>query len=233
MVMELKPTEVYQDHDCPAFVASLPQEDRPDLAAEVARLIDEYDMADHVMVASFIDDLLHHFMDLAPGVDTSFPIGESLAVYVAYVNGQPLPNPRGHEAFQVPRDYNGIEIDEGVVTYARANGVAVHYWTINDPAEMDELLGWCADGLITDMPSVIADVTEGMADPCLEPAQVTSTSSPATTLGTAPPTTTAATELPRTGSGDANAPLTVVAVLLIAGGALVLSSSQRARARRS
>ena len=79
MVMELKPTEVYQDHDCPAFVESLPEEDRPDLAAEVARLIDEYDMADQIMVASFIDDLLHRFMDLAPGVDTSFPIGESLA----------------------------------------------------------------------------------------------------------------------------------------------------------
>src|SRR5688572_4030340 len=29
MVMELKPTEVYQSHDCPAFVETLPEEDRP------------------------------------------------------------------------------------------------------------------------------------------------------------------------------------------------------------
>jgi glycerophosphoryl diester phosphodiesterase len=236
MVMELKPTEVYQSHDCPAFVESLPEEDRPDLAAEVARLIDEYDMADQIMVASFIDDLLHRFMDLAPGVDTSFPIGESLAVYVAYVNGQPLPNPRGHEAFQVPRDYNGIEIDEGVVTYARANGVAVHYWTINDPAEMEELLGWCADGLITDMPSVMAELVADIDDPCIEPAQVTTTSSPAgsTTLAPAPTTPPpAATELPRTGSG--NARVTALALLLIGGGVagVGLSSAQRARARRS
>jgi glycerophosphoryl diester phosphodiesterase len=233
MVMELKPTEVYQSHDCPAFVASLPEEDRPDLAAEVARLIDEYDMADQVMVASFIDDLLHRFMDLAPDVDTSFPIGESLAVYVAYTNDLPLPNPRGHEAFQVPTSYGDIQIDEGVVAYARANGVAVHYWTINDPAEMSELLSWCADGLITDVPSVLAELTADMADPCLAPAQVTTTSSPTSTLGTAPPTTTGAAELPRTGSGDANAPLSAIAVLLIAGGVLALSSSQRARARRS
>jgi glycerophosphoryl diester phosphodiesterase len=236
MVMELKPTEVYQSHDCPAFVESLPEEDRPDLAAEVARLIDEYDMADQIMVASFIDDLLHRFMDLAPGVDTSFPIGESLAVYVAYVNGQPLPNPRGHEAFQVPRDYNGVEIDEGVVAYARANGVAVHYWTINDPAEMEELLGWCADGLITDAPSVMAAVVADLGDPCIEPAQVTTTSSPSTSTTLAPAPTTpppAAAELPRTGSG--NVRVTALALVLIAGGAagLAFSSSERGRARRS
>jgi glycerophosphoryl diester phosphodiesterase len=227
MVMELKPTEVYQSHDCPAFVASLPEEDRPDLAAEVARLIDEYDMADQVMVASFIDDLLHRFMDLAPDVDTSFPIGESLAVYVAYINGEPLPNPRGHEAFQVPRDYNGIEIDEGVVTYARANGVAVHYWTINDPAEMTELLGWCADGLITDEPSVMAELVADMTDPCIEPAQVTTTSSPGstTTLGTAPSTPPpAASELPRTGTSGW---LTVSGVALVASGAAILIVSNR------
>lgn len=231
MVMELKPTEVYQSHDCPAFVESLPEEDRPDLAAEVARLIDEHDMADNVMVASFIDELLHRFMDLAPDVDTSFPIGESLGVYVAYTNGLPLPNPRGHEAFQVPTSYGDIQIDEGVVAYARANGVAVHYWTINDPAEMTELLGWCADGLITDVPSVMAELTADMADPCIEPAQVTSTSSPTTTLAAAPTTPPpAADELPRTGS---NGWLTLSGVALVAGGALAVSSSQRARARRS
>jgi glycerophosphoryl diester phosphodiesterase len=233
MVMELKPTEVYQDHDCPAFVASLPEEDRPDLAAEVARLIDEHDMADQVMVASFIDELLHRFMDLAPDVDTSFPIVEALGVYVAYDAGLPLPNPRGHEAFQVPTAYGDIQIDDGVVAYARANGVAVHYWTINDPEEMAELLSWCADGLITDVPSVMAELTADMADPCLEPAQATSTSTPTTTLGPAPTTPPpAAEELPRTGS---NGSLSALAVVLIAVGAagLALSSREQARARRS
>ena len=136
----------------------------------------------------------------------------------------------------MPRDYNGIEIDEGVVTYARANGVAVHYWTINDPAEMEELLGWCADGLITDMPSVMAELVADMDDPCIEPAQVTTTSNPLTSTTLAPAPTTpppAAAELPRTGSG--NARVTALALLLIAGGVagLGLSSAQRARARRS
>ncbi len=70
MIMELKPTEVYQSHDCPAFLESLPPDQRPDLAAAVAALIDQYGMADKVLVASFIDDLLSRFQSFAPDVDT-------------------------------------------------------------------------------------------------------------------------------------------------------------------
>jgi glycerophosphoryl diester phosphodiesterase len=165
MVMELKPTEVYQSHDCPAFVASLPPDERPDLPAEVARLIDEYGMADKVMVASFIDDLMARFQALAPDVDTSFPLGESLAVYTAFLAGDPLPNPNGHEAFQVPRAYGPITITREIAEYARAHDVAVHFWTINDPAEMAELLDWGVDGLITDEPQVLAALLVERGDP--------------------------------------------------------------------
>lgn len=165
MVMELKPTEVYQTHDCPAFVASLPPEQRPDLAAGVASLIDQYGMADKVMVASFNDDLMHQFQALAPEVATSFPVGESLAVYGAFLAGDPLPNPNGHEAFQVPRAYGSIVISREIVEYAQANGVAVHFWTINDPEEMVELLDWGVDGLITDVPEVLDDVLASRGDP--------------------------------------------------------------------
>ena len=41
------------------------------------------------------------------------------------LNGQPLPNPRGHEAFQVPRDYNGIEIDD--TTWGQLSAIAERY----------------------------------------------------------------------------------------------------------
>jgi glycerophosphoryl diester phosphodiesterase len=235
MVMELKPTEVYQSHDCPAFVQSLPPEDRPDLAAEVARLIDAYGMADQVLVASFIDELLHRFMALAPGVDTSFPIGESIDVYVAYVQGLPLPNPRGHEAFQVPRTYSGIDIDEGVVAYARANGVAVHYWTINDPAEMQELLGWCADGLITDEPSVLAEVLAPMDDPCVTPAQASTTTTTSASTPTSTTTRPGSVVLARTGPAATSRSLALLGAMLVGGGAagVAVSRAQRARARRS
>lgn len=173
MIMELKPTEVYQTHDCPAFLESLPPEQRPDLAKGVAELIEQYDMGDKVMVASFIDDLLHRFQSFAPDVDTSFPLAESLDVYLAFLAGDPLPNPNDHEAFQVPRSFGAITITQDIVEYARANGVAVHFWTINDPAEMTELLDWDVDGLITDVPQVLSALLDERGDPQPAVASVT------------------------------------------------------------
>lgn len=186
MLMELKPTEVYQQHDCPVQLGAVPEAERPDLAAEVARLIDQYDMTDQVMVASFIDDILHRFMALAPDVDTSYPLGESIEVYGAYVGGAPFPNPRGHEAMQLPRNYGGIEITREIVDYARANGVAMHFWTINDPDEMQELLDWGVDGIITDRPSVLAGLLPDPVDP-------TDPTGPVTTSTTSPPGTSSTT----------------------------------------
>ena len=181
MIMELKPTEVYQTHDCPAFVDSLPPDQRPDLAASVAQLIDEYGMADKVMVASFIDDLMSQFKALAPDVDTSFPVGESLAVYQAFLAGDPLPNPTGHEAFQVPRAYGPITITKEIVDYARAHDVAVHFWTINDPDEMTELLDWGIDGLITDVPQVLSSILAARGEP--QPAVASTTELAAEPIG--------------------------------------------------
>lgn len=194
MVIELKPTEVYQAHDCPSELAALPADQQPDLSTEVARLIDAYGMTDKVMVASFIDETLHHFMDLAPAVATSFPMGESVGLYLAHVAGQPFPNPRGHEAIQVPRSYGDIVITEELVAWSRENGVAVHFWTINDPAEMELLLGWGADGLITDRPSVLAALlpdpdTPAPTDP-EDPGPPTSSTTPPTGFAPGRPTTT-------------------------------------------
>lgn len=183
-LMELKPTEIYQSHDCPGFVGSLAPADRPDLEAEVARLIDVYDMADTVMVASFVDDMLHRFKGLAPEVDTSFPVNESIAVYLAFLAGDPLPNPWGHKAFQLPLNFSGIAITEELVQYAQAHGVAVHFWTINDLDTMRMLIDWGADGLITDRPQVLAQLMDEVWPPTDPPPSTPSPSTPPTEVTT-------------------------------------------------
>jgi glycerophosphoryl diester phosphodiesterase len=174
MVVEIKPQEVETAggvrHDCPAALEAIPEAERPDIVAELARLIDEYGMADRIMVASFIDDLMHRFTAAAPDVDTSFPLQEGLAFYSAFQQGTTPPNPHGHEAIQAPVSIAGIEASAEFVAYARQHGVAIHFWTINDPAEMNQLLDWGADGLITDRPQVLADVfAEREETPPVEP----------------------------------------------------------------
>lgn len=250
MVMELKPIEAEGANDCPASYEGIPEAERPDVVAEVARLIDEYGMEDEVLVASFVDELMTRFQELAPDVDTSYPLGESLDLYMAYTNDQPAPNPNGHEAIQVPTNYGGIEITEELVVWARANGIAVHFWTINDPNEMNELLDWGADGLITDDVEVLDQVLRERGDP--RPTVPTTTVPPSTTdttdtteptdttAGPAASTTAAesAAAETTTGSGDGSLPATgsdtnvliaVAAVLLALGAAALLGRRRLSR----
>jgi glycerophosphoryl diester phosphodiesterase len=47
---------------------------------------------------------------------------------------------------------NGGAVTEALIEQAHALGLTVIPWTINNPADMDRLIGWGVDGLITDYP---------------------------------------------------------------------------------
>lgn len=44
------------------------------------------------------------------------------------------------------------DLTQALVTEAQALGLKVLPWTVNDPGEMDRLIGWGVDGIITDYP---------------------------------------------------------------------------------
>ncbi len=70
----------------------------------------------------------------------------------------PLGPPRCHVA-QVPIAIRGAPIVRaGFVTAAHRRDVAVHVWTIDDPAEMHRLLDLGVDGIMTDRPEVLRQV---------------------------------------------------------------------------
>jgi glycerophosphoryl diester phosphodiesterase len=45
-----------------------------------------------------------------------------------------------------------------LIDVAHASGLQVHVWTVNDPAEMVELLDMGADAIITDRPDLLKQV---------------------------------------------------------------------------
>ena len=49
-------------------------------------------------------------------------------------------------------------VDRRFVTYAHRLGLQVHVWTIDDPAEMNDLLDLGVDGIMTDRVDVLRDV---------------------------------------------------------------------------
>ncbi len=74
--------------------------------------------------------------------------------------GLPAGEPSG-ACVQVPHRIKGVRlVDERFVEKSHAAGLQVHVWTIDDPAEMHELLDLGVDGLMTDQPGALKSVLE-------------------------------------------------------------------------
>ena len=67
--------------------------------------------------------------------------------------------PPGVMALQIPADFGGRPIvTPELMRFAHANDIQVHVWTINDPAQMQQLLALGVDGIISDHPARVRDL---------------------------------------------------------------------------
>ncbi len=126
----------------------------------LAHVLREAGRTDEVIVASFDDRATDAFRQHAPEIGTS-PGFAGVAEFVRAVHaGQDPPEHlRRYVALQVPAKFMDTEIvDERFVTTAHAMGLAVHVWTVDDPAEVRRLLGLDVDGIMTDFPSMLVGV---------------------------------------------------------------------------
>ncbi|GGM43609.1 glycerophosphodiester phosphodiesterase [Promicromonospora citrea] len=66
---------------------------------------------------------------------------------------------RHADALQVPvREGRVTVVDDATVASAHALGKKVHVWTVNDPAEMEQLIDLGVDGLVTDRADLLKEV---------------------------------------------------------------------------
>jgi glycerophosphoryl diester phosphodiesterase len=120
----------------------------------LANFLNRFGRTRGIIVASFNDAALSRFHQLAPQIDLA-PAVAGVAAY-KFLGAAP---PEGTRAFQVPIEFGGVTVvDEAFVDRAHSDGYAVHVWTINDPAEMRQLLEWGADGIMTAEPMRLEQV---------------------------------------------------------------------------
>ena len=126
----------------------------------LAELLREFGRTDDVIVASFDDRATDAFAAIAPDINTSCGTLQTTAIWQAVQDGTDLP-PTGHVALQVPRAIGDlVVVDERFVARAHDHGLAVHVWTIDDEAEMEDLVALGVDGIMTDRPSVLESVLQ-------------------------------------------------------------------------
>jgi glycerophosphoryl diester phosphodiesterase len=116
---------------------------------------------DRVLLASFSDRRIRWARRVCgPRLATSLGQREVAALRFASLHGRGLAGfVPSVAAAQVPVRYAGIRVvDARFVRHAHRLGMQVHVWTIDDPAEMHELLDLGVDGIMTDRIDVLRAV---------------------------------------------------------------------------
>lgn len=126
---------------------------------KVAALMNEFGRNTDTIVVSFNDASMALFklnqtaVSAAPGLATT---GVFWAATQGILPGIPLP---GYHALQVPTTYQGLGIvSQPFITKAHNNNLAVHVWTIEDRAQMEQLIDQGVDGIMTNRPTLLEEV---------------------------------------------------------------------------
>lgn len=124
----------------------------------LADVLRHRDAVDRVCCGSFSDRRLARLRRLlGPRLCTALGPGGN-AKLVAAAGGAPMGRLAAPCA-QVPSRFRGRRlVTPGFVRTAHARGVQVHVWTVDDPAEITDLLDLGVDGVMTDRAEVLRDL---------------------------------------------------------------------------
>ncbi|MGN6692699.1 MAG: glycerophosphodiester phosphodiesterase [Aquihabitans sp.] len=131
-----------------------PDFDETELVARyVVGLIQERSLHDRVLISCFHYPTIQLVRELDPTIPTAFlhilvdRSWDDLAADVAAA---------GHTALH---PWDGL-VDESLMTAAKANGLEVNVWTVDDPDRMAQLIALGVDGLCTNKPDLARAVVD-------------------------------------------------------------------------
>jgi glycerophosphoryl diester phosphodiesterase len=148
--------EVYEEFP-DAYVNADIKEAQPEAEEAVLSVIKDAAAEGRTLVASTDHAVLRRFRKVSGGhISTGASRREIAAFYVlSRLHLEALVSP-AYEALQVPVEHRGIKlVTPRFVRAAHSRGVRVDVWTINDVAEMNQLLDLGVDVIMTDRPEVL------------------------------------------------------------------------------
>jgi len=123
----------------------------PVIVDETIAMFESFGALDRAVFASFDSRPVARMREIAPDTPSAFDTRELVDFY-----GVNLAMPSGYtppaEIVQPPASVVTAEI----MAKARAFGLKVHPWTVNDPVQMQDLIDLGVDGLFTDDPETLA-----------------------------------------------------------------------------
>jgi glycerophosphoryl diester phosphodiesterase len=148
--------EVYEEFP-DIYVNADIKEAQPEAEEAVLSVIKDAAAEGRTLVASTDHAVLRRFRKVSGGhISTGASRREIAAFYVlSRLHLEALVSP-AYEALQVPVEHRGIKlVTPRFVRAAHSRGVRVDVWTINDVAEMNQLLDLGVDVIMTDRPEVL------------------------------------------------------------------------------
>ena len=119
------------------------------VTGDVIALLAGRGWTDRVLVSSFSLSTINRVKQLAPDCPTGFLVTIPPDADVA---GRTIERARRHGHDAIHPHHTGVT--PRLVELARAAGLAVHTWTVNDPQRMRDLADMGVDSIMTDVPDV-------------------------------------------------------------------------------
>jgi glycerophosphoryl diester phosphodiesterase len=135
----------------------------PETARIVLDIVKKYKAQDRVLLASFASPALSYVREKAPEMTTSACQSEVIKFLVSSLIRGKRVKDVPFDALQVPEKQHGIKVvNSRFLKAARALGLQVHVWTVNDEESMRRLIDLKVDGIITDYPEIAIELLKSM-----------------------------------------------------------------------
>ncbi|MFI8480925.1 glycerophosphodiester phosphodiesterase [Pseudomonas sp. NPDC078700] len=124
-----------------------------ELVDKLCQSLNDYKQRDRVVIASYYESSLQRLREHCPGIATSAsPNSIRLFLAMNWLGISSALSP-SYQVVQIPPRHSGVELaSSALITSAKARGLSVQLWTINEQPAMRKLLDVGAQGLITDYP---------------------------------------------------------------------------------